>query len=428
MTFPRRLAAAAALVAVAVCLSLAVAGEDAGAPGLIAYVDLEGELWVVHPDGTDPRKLTKGGPVHAISFSPTQGDQGDDFYTWPAWSPDGKRVMVFRVSQEGEQLIDGLYVFDAASSRILDVYSSPKLRPIYAYWSPDGTRLALLLQNPSGFSLSLWPSPTGEKPKSIADGVPFFFDWKKDATSLLLHVGNDPDSPAGHSVKLLLLSSGKREVISLTPATFGPPSWSADGDWMAYGRVTDKAQAQLVVANPEGGKPHSVSDISQRVAFVWSPTSPVLALATTSEQEPLYKEIRLVDARSGKSSSLATGGAIAAFFWSPKGDRILYAKRDIEKGDWVWAVVDVATRKSRDLGRFFPSRPLTMVFQYFDQYALSHRVWSPDGRAFVFSGIAEADYQQGEPWTSPRVYVMSADGKAAPRQIGNGHTAFWSPK
>ena len=49
---------------------------------LVAYVDLQGRVMAAEPDGSNPARL-----------SPEEG-----FYTWPAWSPDGRSVTFSGVS------------------------------------------------------------------------------------------------------------------------------------------------------------------------------------------------------------------------------------------------------------------------------------------------------------------------------------------
>jgi TolB protein len=409
-----------------VLLLAAVSAAPAAERGLVAYVNEEGEIHAIRPDGTADRKLASGEPLQPISFRPAA--DGRDFFTWPLWSPDATRIAAFRVTGEGQAVVDSVYIIDVASTRIVERYERPGLRPIYAYWSPAGDRLAMLLQLDQGFSLSLWPDEKSGRPRSLAVGVPFFYDWSKDSRRVLAHLGNDPASPAGHSITMFDLASGESRPISKSPAVFGPASWSAEGKWLAYATLGEKNESRLVIADAEEGAEKTTVPVSPRVAFNWSPVEPVLAVATTTaEDDPVYRELRLVDAQTGKASVL-NREPISAFFWSPDGKALLLATRDLESGAWQWLVVDVAKKNARKLARFFPSRPQLMVFQYFDQYALSHRLWSPDGREFVFAGAVENDPASPHPIVSPRIYVVDAGGKAPARGIADGHTAFWSPR
>ena len=117
-----------------------------------------------------------------------------------------------------------------------------------------------------------------------------------------------------------------------------------------------------------------------------------------------------------------------AYFWSPDGERILYVKRKLDTGLWTWAVVEVKDGKTYEVVDFVPSRPLLLVFQYFDQYALSHRFWSPDSKRFVFTGSVGADTPPAMALHSPTVYAVEATQHATPKALADGHIAFWSPQ
>jgi TolB protein len=95
---------------------------------------------------------------------------------------------------------------------------------------------------------------------------------------------------------------------------------------------------------------------------------------------------------------------------------------------WAWTVVEVANGQTYDVVDFVPSRPLLLVFQYFDQYALSHRLWSPDSKAFVFTGAAGPDARPAIGLRDPTIYTVEATKGATPKALSDGHIAFWSPK
>lgn len=396
---------------------------------LIAYVNGEGELYVIQPNGEGKRKLASGEMLQAIRFSPQQIKAGQDFYMWPVWSPDGNRVACFRVINGEQGPTDGLYIFDVHDSRVLHAYEEQGLRPIYAYWSPNNQNLAVLLGGPGAFSVGLWPVSGNQKPKTVAQGAPFYFHWRMDGRALLAHAGGDPEAKEGHSVSLIDVESGKRQLVNRDPAAFGPPSWSSDGHWLAYGgRGKNKEKSNLMVARADGSSPKSLGALPEKIALEWSPTQPVLAVATSSfVGDPLLQELKLVEVPSGKTRTVVKDN-FAAYFWSPNGERILYAKRTLGTDTWTWAVVNVQTGKTYDVVDFFPSRPLLLVFQYFDQYALSHRLWSPDSKQFVFVGAIGADTHPLEALQNPTVYTVEAVAQAKPKSLTEGHIAFWSPQ
>ena len=82
---------------------------------------------------------------------------------------------------------------------------------------------------------------------------------------------------------------------------------------------------------------------------------------------------------------------------------------------------------------FIPSREQLTMFQFFDQYAYSHSLWSPDGRSLVFAGklvdraksaFATSDVaRQGS-----HIIVVGTDSDPSTQTIANGILAFWSPQ
>ena len=143
-------------------------------------------------------------------------------------------------------------------------------------------------------------------------------------------------------------------------------------------------------------------------------------------------------------------GSVVSFFWSPDG-RTIAALRQAQPGDEPvsadagivlaaargsalldsgdpaqaegvparLAFIDVATGAVRServvhLGADF----VDQLLPYFDQYALSHRLWSPDGGSILLP-LVDAD-------GTGRLYVVPADG-TAPRPLAAGVKGFWSP-
>jgi TolB protein len=402
-------------------------------PNRIAYVDPTGDIYTIQPDGEGRRKLASGEMLQTIAFIPRPiQDEEKGFYSWPVWSPDGSRIASFRLVAGEDSQIDGLYMFDVASSQVLHSYKAPGLQPIYAYWAPNSQHLAVLLGGNGPLSLGLWPPPEGQQPKTIAQGIPFYFNWRADAQALLVHTGGERDSKEGHSVSMVDVGSGKRTMVSRAPAVFGPPSWSPDGKWLAYGDQVEQkdtaAKTALMVATADGSDAKSIGTFPEKITIEWSPTQPQIAIATSAfAEDPIVENLQLVDVPSGKVRMLVKE-PLAGYFWSPDGTRILYARRKPDSFLWTWCIVDVTDGKIAEVVDFLPARPMLIVFQYFDQYALSHRLWSPDSKHFVFSGSAGPDAHPATAIRSPAVYIVEAKAHATPKSIADGHIAFWSPR
>ncbi len=415
------------------------AAPAAGSPGRIAYIDQAGDLYTVKPDGTDRRQLASGELLQSVSISAPSSfsfhqiqarqEKRAAAYSWPIWSPQGERLACFRIVLDEHGQTGELYIFDVTSSQVLNVYTERGLQPIYAYWSPNGRYLAVLRNRTHTLSLDLWPSAGWQAPAMIAQGAPFYFDWRADAEVLLVHHGPSErrGQTPGYSVGLLNIRDGQRKTVSHSPASFGAPSWSFDSRWMAYG---DDRQlpVSLMIAPADGSSPKPFASVSERIAIGWSPTQALVAVATTSVAGwPGFEELRLIDIASGQVRRLVKDH-FTAYFWSPNGKRILYARHRPGTRLGTWIVVDVASGQANAVIDFAPSRAQLQVFQYFDQYALSHRLWSPDSERFVFSGNAGSDAHPLLAVRSPQVYVVEAKQGTSPQVVANGESAFWSPR
>jgi TolB protein len=80
--------------------------------------------------------------------------------------------------------------------------------------------------------------------------------------------------------------------------------------------------------------------------------------------------------------------------------------------------VDVATQQTRPVATFRPTDLFVNQFlPFYDQYALSHHVWSPDSRALVLPVLGGDG--------ASHIELFPADG-SAPRRIADGEMPAWS--
>ena len=79
---------------------------------------------------------------------------------------------------------------------------------------------------------------------------------------------------------------------------------------------------------------------------------------------------------------------------------------------------------------YTPSAESLTMFSFFDQYAYSNSVWSPDSSQIVFSGtISTPDPRRnGATPEEDKVYVLDLREGAAPREIATSRFAVWSWK
>jgi TolB protein len=151
-------------------------------------------LFVVRPDGTDLRRVTRG-----------PGYSGQ-----PSWAPDGKRIAflfglpyavanIFAMSPDGGE-----------QRQLTHQEGGAGVSAAYGRWSPDSSRIAFIVWEPN------------EK------------DTRRPNSSLFV-VSTD-------GAETRRLDVGLRD---------GMPDWSPDGNWIALKRVVGEA-IDLFVTRPDG--------------------------------------------------------------------------------------------------------------------------------------------------------------------------------
>ena len=382
----------------------------------IVYVTANGRIATVSPNGENGRLLTD---THRS-------------YLFPAWSPVGNEIAVIG-NRPTEAAI--LYLQDREDGEEQSLYSSREAPAIYLYWSPDGRQLSFIASDEEdGLSLHLATPVDGGEAESrvLTGGQPFYWQWTADAQQVFIHTGL-----TGEGARLTLLDvagDGEGENIA-APGAFQSPGISADGRYWAY--AEDVAAASwLVVADTESGEVQRERHGGQ-VAMGWSPTANQLAFISGSEEDGrFYGPLRLFDVATGETTILSDA-RVLAFFWSPDGRYLAYftaqGVRDNETQATVRQrlskppqqfdvlfnlfVVDVTTGEGLRLAEFTPTFIfLSQFLPFFDQYAQSHRLWSPDSNALVLPMRVQDE---------SHVFVIPVAG-GQPQDIAVGDMAFWS--
>ncbi|MDW8317755.1 MAG: hypothetical protein RMN53_07935, partial [Anaerolineae bacterium] len=398
----------------------------AAAVNRIVLVDPEGRLATVAPDGSDLRTLTPAGPR----------------FQFPAWSPDAGRVAATGGDDERGLVV---VVADRPGAAPTTLYESALRPPFYLYWSPDGRRISFLANEPSGalrpgIALHLVPADGGAESRIVQTGQPFYWQWTADSSRLFIHVGG-----AGRDARLAFVAADGQVVQEglAIPGFFQAPGISPNGRWLSFAEATD-AGSQVVALRPADGQRRTAPHRGL-AAMSWSPAADLLAFTSpTADSASFFGPLRLLDVETGSVDTLVNE-TVFCFFWSPDGRAIAYLTRDDgRRGPQVGrskdfisdaqpqghppirlrlSLVDVASGQVRTLTTFQPTAVfITQFIPFFDQYALSHRLWSPAGDALVLPMVDDQG-QEG-------IYVVSASGDAAGerRRVADGSMAFWSPR
>lgn len=399
----------------------------------IAYVTDDGNIATINPDGSDPRRLTRsearvGGAGHVLA----QASDSQSFYTWPTWSPDGSKLAVSKVSSRADSTQLSLEIIDATSGVSKRAYENEpgtilvaQGAPHYIYWSPDSSHLAFLATTRRHLTLFL-AAPQGESsPAPIALGSPTYYSWARDAGSLLIRRQNDLLHLPGPQVGSAMPNSID---LDFAGSGFRVPALSNDGGIAYYTSSRDGSNALYAAELNGGARPRYLADVGALASFMLSPTGEELAVTDTDQPgSGQYDRLFLVGAGGGASRLLADE-PLLAFFWSPDGRKLIYVVFDQDRRTFAWKLVERDGGSPVVVAEFLPSADLLTALTFFDQYALSHSIWSPDSRHIVFTGNLQR-HSSGTNGGSPqgyRVYVLEAKEGAVPQEVASGRIAFWS--
>jgi TolB protein len=437
----RRLQVVVILVLVASLVMLAVVqsgglaalgflGEDEGRQGpRLAVVDSAGALTWMDGFGGSPTSFTQDGIV----------------FQFPAWSPDGTQIAAIGNGPDGS----GVYVVrarapsDPPAEPVL-IYESADRPPFYLYWTPDSRQVSFLTTEPDGLALRIAPADGSGSAYVARAGAPMYWSFI-DPDTMLVHSGTSGSDAFFGEVGL----DGSPFVgTDRAAGVFRAPAASADGRHRAYVASGSDSIGEVVRESRDGTGTTRIRVFgSGAVAF--SPTGGELAFLAPdrpmSPAPPLpVGPLRILDPGAAEARTLA-GGSVVGFFWSPTGREIAVLRlegpddnvTDASRGDVMLALATNATREIAagvSLRLSFVSVAdgairsdqvvrlsdlfVNQVLPFFDQYALSHRIWSPDGASIVLPLVGAGDVTE--------LVVIRSDG-AEPRTVATAEMGFWSP-
>jgi len=396
----------------------------------IAVINEDGQLETMAPDGSDRRVLTLASDGASFQF--------------PAWTPDSRRVAIIGSRPVGS----GIYILDdAARTGALNdhqIYFSADRTPFYLFWAPDGARLAFLADHPlRTMSLNVIAGDGTDDGRLLATGAPFYWDWSEDGQRLLIHSGGDR---TGDTLSLIDLDGTAQADNLAVPGHFQAPGIGRDGRYWAFAEQVEEGLSALVVVNTTNGE-RTTYDRGGSMAISWSPERDQIAFTRGAiDGHPYWGPLQLLDVETGEIRLLSSQ-TVLAFFWSPDGRSIAFITlgrdnggdsvnvsapraaspmtgrtghlpaQQFGRGFLTLSVIDTDTGRGLRLLDFEPTLAyLSQFLPFFDQYALSHRVWSPDSSAIVLP-VREADQDA--------ILVVPAAGGRSFR-LANGEIAFWS--
>ncbi len=181
-------------------------------------------------------------------------DQPDGSLSVPRVAPDGRRVVVTRITAQGENL----WVLDGARMSRLTFGAHRDFSPL---WSPDGTRIVFSSERSGGFGLyqKLVNGAVGDEQLLVTSGQQMFpQSWSLDGR-FLLYMSFDPQTDEDLWV-LPMRGDHTPSVFLKTPFREIWGAFSPDGRWVAYqSNQSGRFEIYVHPFRPPGAK-HTDSD------------------------------------------------------------------------------------------------------------------------------------------------------------------------
>jgi WD40 repeat protein len=351
------------------------------------------------------------------------GDTGDRlYYVWPSYSPDGSLVACFGV-RPGDSPEAGLYAVYEDGVAMHEIWKRPGAAPICESWSQDSSRIALLLQGDEGLRLDVADVRSPGTTLEIEQGSPLFWSWSPTQNLIAVHSGGSRSVCDDARLKIFDAENDCEEVGSLAPGEFRTPSWSPDGKRLAYVDASDERVERLALYRVDDRVSEIVTTVDGHSAMLWSPDGRYLAISQALGETPhVFTGVSLVDVRTGRTEVISDD-SLVSFFWSPCSRKLIAMSFDDHTG-MQWSVFDVQGMRRTVGDRFYPSRELVYFCWFFDQFAGSHPLISPDGNSLTFAGhMAESGKKYLD--EDSGVFLLSLDDETPPERIAGGHFACW---
>jgi Tol biopolymer transport system component len=361
-------------------------------------------IFTIKPDGSDQTDLVAERPGLAVAQ--------------PTWSPDAGRLVWTEVDHMSE-VPETFIATSGPQGEDLERLESP-IAPFYFSWSPTGEQIAFLGGGPGGrVDLGLMDGEV----RFLGSSQPYYFAWAPTGDTLVTHTNLDTVA--------LLTTDGTATTLERTDARFQAPQWSADGTRLVYATGTPPAPGgvrtgafqsngqQIVITDPAGNVLHNLEPFSGVATFELSPDGSQIAHSVTLDRTTFnFGPLVVTDLESGDETTVSQS-PVLAFQWSPTGEDLLYlgSEGGIDHPTFRWVVWD-GTESTEYAGVVPTAGFATSYLPFWDQYARSHTLWAPNGSAFAYSGLNEAD--------EPTIWVQRL-GATEPDEVVAGDVVFWSP-
>ncbi len=184
------------------------------------------------------------------------------------WSPDGAQI-VFRSSRDGSQ---NIWKMNLDGSDPVNLTNTEGVEDEPA-WSPDGTKIAFVRVH-GRYTSDIWVMDSdGSNQRALTEGghpSNFSPSWSPDSSKILFVAGAHPN------IQVHVMNADGSEVVQLTHGGFSKsrPAWAPDGSKIAFGAYTGDVvnDRDIFLMNPDGSDVINITNSPGLDDFPsWSP-------------------------------------------------------------------------------------------------------------------------------------------------------------
>lgn len=330
-------------------------------------------------------------------------------YQWVTWATDG-RLAYFccDIRFQNRPFKLEAYISRTGDARGKLIYEQENEGFTYAYWSPSDCDtgencrdLAVLITRPNeAFKVELIrDSIDSPSTRTAGTGAPFYISWSPDGAKMVWQ--RDSRTITLYDVA----SNSELQTLGMVTGTMQAPVWSPVDERFLF-TVNDGPNGSNIVVSD--GETDTTLDegVFGLIGLSWSPDGRYIAYSSLLQNGESV--LAVLDAANGTVVNVLRTTFLISYFWSPDSSKIAYISPTFAdtQGASVslvqqntpprltWSVLDVANGISQRYASWLPSNEMLYLMTYFDQFAQSHRLWSPDSRYLVYGVTGDGGTEQ----------------------------------
>lgn len=264
----------------------------------------------------------------------------------PSWSPDGQKIAYLVQVPEEDGASEDSYrmeVWVAAADGSEQVCVSDAISEVLdsdwtvAAWSPDGTRLAFTAHAVGDAQVTIYVVRVDGSGVEHSVPLEWYVDrvfWSPTSDELLFF----PQTRASKLGAYLLQLEGE-QIVEVYEHVQVADSWGATADWSVNGIefvIAHHLSQRILIVGTDGEASRSVQlNEGFPVEVAWSPDGAYIAITASTAPQQNAEMLYILELEVGRLTTAFNDGERSVFLpdWSPDGNRVLFSTiRDRAEG------------------------------------------------------------------------------------------------